>query len=143
MKIFRNFLLFTLTITFIVVSCKSTNNLSNIVKNVAEFNQAVTNAKPGTTITLANGVWENSELVFTGKGTKENPITLTVQDKGQVVLSGLSNLRVSGEYLVVKGLVFKNGYTPTSEVISFRTSSTARRSRSQARRCSSGTRNSG
>ncbi|MQP24427.1 alginate lyase [Flavobacterium sp. LMO8] len=123
MKIFRNFLLFTLTITFIVVSCKSTNNLSNTVKNVAEFNQAVTNAKPGTTITLANGVWENSELVFTGKGTKENPITLTVQDKGQVVLSGLSNLRVSGEYLVVKGLVFKNGYTPTSEVISFRTSS--------------------
>lgn len=123
MKIFRNFLLFTLTIAFIVVSCKSTNNLSNTVKNVAEFNQAVTNAKPGTTITLANGVWENSELVFTGKGTKENPITLTVQDKGQVVLSGLSNLRVSGEYLVVKGLVFKNGYTPTSEVISFRTSS--------------------
>ena len=123
MKFFRSIILFSILTAFIVISCKSIQRAANTVKNVAEFKEAVKSAKPGTTITLANGVWENSELVFTGKGTKENPITLTVQDKGQVVLSGLSNLRVSGEYLVVKGLVFKNGYTPTSEVISFRTSS--------------------
>lgn len=123
MKLLRTFSFFTITIAFIIISCKSAQSQSNIVKNTTEFNEAVKNAKPGTTITLANGVWENTELVFIGKGTKENPITLTVQDKGQVILSGLSNLRLSGEYLVIKGLVFKNGYTPTSEVISFKTSS--------------------
>ena len=80
MKLIRNIFFFTTTIAFLAISCKSTNNLSTTVKNVTEFNEAVKNAKPGTTITLANGVWENAELVFTGKGTKENPITLTAQD---------------------------------------------------------------
>ncbi len=35
-------------------------------------------------------------------------------------LCGQSNLRLAGEYLVVSGLVFKDGYTPTREVIAFR-----------------------
>jgi len=59
-------------------------------------------------------------LLFEGKGTKEQPITLTVEEKGKTTLEGQSNLRMAGEYLVVSGLVFKNGYTPTSEVISFK-----------------------
>lgn len=104
------------------ISCKTIYDKSSLVKNIEEFNQAVANAKPGTTITLANGVWENTELVYTGKGTKENPITLTVEEKGKVIFSGLSNLRISGEHLIVNGLVFKNGHTPTTEVISFKTS---------------------
>ncbi|MBK7338583.1 MAG: hypothetical protein IPJ00_21705 [Saprospirales bacterium] len=39
--------------------------------------------RPGDIITLANGVWTNAELVFTGKGTAEKPITLTVQEKAR------------------------------------------------------------
>ena len=34
--------------------------------------------------------------------------------------SGRSNLRLEGEYLVVSGLVFKDGYSPTNTAISFR-----------------------
>ncbi|MCL4133784.1 UNVERIFIED_CONTAM: hypothetical protein GTU68_045129 [Idotea baltica] len=91
-----------------------------MVSNVEEFNTAVKNAQPGTTITLANGVWHDAELVFEGKGTAENPITLNVEEKGKVTLEGASNLQLSGEFLHVEGLVFKNGYTPTNAVISFR-----------------------
>ncbi|MCB9331645.1 MAG: DUF4957 domain-containing protein [Lewinellaceae bacterium] len=94
---------------------------TSLVHNTAEFNQAVQNAKPGDKITLANGVWKDAELVFTGTGTAEKPITLSVQEKGKVTLEGQSFLQISGEYLVVEGLVFKNGFTPTSEVIAFRT----------------------
>ena len=43
-----------------------------------------------------------------------------MKEKGKVTLEGQSNLRMAGEYLAVEGLVFKNGYTPTSEVISMR-----------------------
>ena len=50
------------------------------------------------------------------------PITLKAETKGQVVLTGQSNLRLAGEYLIVEGLVFKNGFTPTSAVIEFRSS---------------------
>ena len=69
---------------------------------------------------MANGVWENVELLFEGKGTAEAPITLTVEEKGKVTLEGQSYLQIAGEYLHVEGLIFKNGYTPTNEVISFK-----------------------
>lgn len=91
-----------------------------LVHDVAEFNAAVKNAQPGDQIVLANGVWENAELIFIAKGTADKPITLTVQEKGKTTLEGQSFLKIGGEHLVVDGLVFKNGYTPTNEVISFR-----------------------
>jgi poly(beta-D-mannuronate) lyase len=99
---------------------KSQKYSTIIVKNSIEFNKAVAEAKPGDIIVMANGVWKNTELVFEGKGTKEQPITLTVETLGKVTLEGSSNLQIAGEYLIIKGLVFKNGYTPTNEVISFR-----------------------
>ncbi len=92
----------------------------NTIKSVDAFNQAVKEAKPGDSIILAKGVWKDAELLFEGKGTKDNPITLTVEEKGKTTLEGASYLRIAGEYLVVSGLVFKNGFTPTSEVISFK-----------------------
>ncbi|WP_282134225.1 chondroitinase-B domain-containing protein [Seonamhaeicola maritimus] len=102
-------------------SCKNdADKLGILVKNISEYNKAVSEVKPGSKIVLANGVWNNAELVFEGEGTKENPITLSVEEKGKVTLEGQSNLQISGEYLVVEGLVFKNGYTPTNAVISFR-----------------------
>ena len=112
------------TIILIVISflfsCKQQENNKNSVKNILEFNNAVANANPGDTITLANGVWKDVELVFEGRGTKDKPITIIAQEKGKVTLEGNSNLQIAGEYLVVEGLVFKNGYTPTNSVISFR-----------------------
>jgi len=91
-----------------------------LVSDVAAFDAAVAAAQPGTTIVLANGVWTDAELLFEGQGTAEAPITLTVEEKGKVSLEGQSYLRLAGNYLHVEGLVFRNGYTPTNEVISFR-----------------------
>ncbi|MEN3324801.1 chondroitinase-B domain-containing protein [Mariniflexile soesokkakense] len=105
-----------------IFSCKENESTTPLVKDVSEFNEAVKNAKPGDVITLANGVWKDAELVFEGKGTPEKPITLSVEEKGKVTLEGASNLQIAGEYLVIEGLVFKNGYTPTNAVISFRKS---------------------
>ncbi|MGB5418778.1 chondroitinase-B domain-containing protein [Algibacter sp.] len=101
-------------------SCKEEDSNGLLVKDVSEFNDAVKNAKPGDVITLANGVWNDAELVFEGKGTEGNPIKLTVEEKGKVTLEGASNLQIAGEHLIVEGLVFKNGFTPTNAVISFR-----------------------
>ena len=78
-----------------------------LVRNQAEYKRAVKQAKPGDKIVLANGVWKDAELVFTGKGTAKKPITLTVEQKGKVTLEGQSNLRIAGEYLVVEGLGMK------------------------------------
>lgn len=93
-----------------------------IVTSQAEYRAAVKELKPGDSIILANGEWHDFEILFTGEGTASKPITLTAQTKGEVVISGRSNLRLSGEYLVVSGLVFRNGHSPTNTVIAFRRS---------------------
>ncbi len=95
---------------------------SNLVHTVEEFEAKLKQVQPGDSIVLANGVWTDAELLFEANGTAENPITLTVEEMGKVILSGESNLRIAGNHLIVKGLVFKNGHTPTNAVISFRKS---------------------
>ena len=92
----------------------------SFVTTPEEFDAAVNAARPGDTITMANGVWRDFEIEFTGNGTAARPITLTAESKGEVIISGVSNLRIAGEHLVVAGLVFRDGYTPTNEVIAFR-----------------------
>ncbi len=92
------------------------------VANQQEYAEALSSIDKGDSIILANGVWNDFEILFEGKGSKDQPITLMPETKGQVILSGQSNLRLAGEHLVVSGLVFKNGYTPTSAVISYRKS---------------------
>lgn len=92
----------------------------NLINSIDEFNTAVANASPGDKIILGNGEWQDAELLFEADGTEDAPITLTVEEKGKVILTGKSNLRIAGKFLIVEGLIFKNGYSPTNEVISFK-----------------------
>ena len=92
-----------------------------LVRNFDEFNSAAASLQPGDKVVLANGTWTDVELVFKGDGLPDQPIELTAEEPGKVVISGQSNLRISGSHIIVSGLVFKDGYTPTTEVISFRT----------------------
>ncbi len=91
-----------------------------LVRTQDEYAAAVANAQPGDTIVLANGVWRDFEILFQGEGTEDAPITLTAETKGEVILSGQSNLRLAGRHLVVSGLVFRDGHSPTNTVIAFR-----------------------
>jgi len=93
-----------------------------LVRNITEFNEVVQELQPGDRVVLANGTWTDVELRLQATGTLDEPIELTAQQPGGVIISGQSNLGISGEYIVVSGLVFRDGFTPTSEVISFRTS---------------------
>jgi poly(beta-D-mannuronate) lyase len=91
-----------------------------LVSTQLEYEDRVKNVKPGDTIILKDGVWSNFEILFVGQGSKDKPITLRSQTNGNVLITGESNLRIAGEHLVVSGLIFKNGFTPTSSVIEFR-----------------------
>ncbi|USQ95872.1 polysaccharide lyase 6 family protein [Caulobacter sp. RL271] len=91
-----------------------------LVRTPEAFEAAVRASIPGDSVVLANGVWRNFEIMFTGEGTAAEPITLRAQTPGKVVISGKSNLRIAGRHLVVSGLTFKDGFSPSSEVIAFR-----------------------
>lgn len=91
-----------------------------LVKDQAAYTAALAGLKPGDELVLKNGTWQNFEMLFTGTGTAAEPITLRAQTPGQVVISGTSNLRLAGEHLVVSGLVFRDGASPSRNVIAFR-----------------------
>ena len=93
---------------------------TRLVSSQDDYENAVDDLEPGDTVMLANGTWRDFEILFTGFGTPDQPITLTAETKGKVIITGQSNLRMAGEHLVVSGLVFRDGYTPTNTVISFR-----------------------
>ncbi|QLC20781.1 alginate lyase [Parasphingopyxis sp. CP4] len=91
-----------------------------LVRNQDEYAQALSRISAGDTIVLADGEWPDFEMAVTGSGRAESPITVRSETPGSVVLTGQSNLRIGGEHIVVSGLVFRDGYSPTGDVIAFR-----------------------
>lgn len=109
-----------LTVAMLVSTAHPALARDMLVSDQAQYRAAEKRAQPGDAIILADGEWRDFQIVFTGTGTAAKPITLTAQTKGKVLITGQSNLRIGGQHLVVSGLVFKNGASPTGEVISFR-----------------------
>lgn len=119
MKITRNTFGLTVAALWVCFTYKVSAE-TYLVKTIEQYQQVAQQLQAGDEVVLANGQWENFEIVFHGQGAQAKPITLRAQANGQVLITGQSNLRLAGEYLVVKGLVFTQGYTPSPEVISFR-----------------------
>ncbi len=90
------------------------------VRNQNEYAHALKQIEAGDIIILANGEWRDFELVITGEGKPGKPITIISEEAGKVFLTGQSSLRIGGKHILVTGLVFKDGYSPRGEVISFR-----------------------
>ncbi len=124
------------TLVFLLIGISCVGQASEIkVKTLVELNDAIKKVQPGDKIIMASGVWKDVEILFEAHGTKEKPIELAAEKFGQVIISGLSNLSLAGEYLIVSGLVFMNGYTPTGEVISFRKDKTLLANHCIVRQC--------
>lgn len=95
----------------------------HLVRDAAEYATATRALKPGDRVILADGTWRDMDLLLRGNGKIGQPIKLTAQTPGKVILSGRSQLRLAGTYLEVSNLVFRDGWAPGGEVISFRRSS--------------------
>ena len=111
-------------VAILLTSCEvpSATAADDEIGDLTEVRQAIASATAGSTITIPNGTYLDEELIFQGTGTVDNPITLQAETPGQVVFTGNSNLRMSGQHLVLRGLVFREGFTQVGEVISLRTS---------------------
>ncbi|WP_040280835.1 chondroitinase-B domain-containing protein [Psychroserpens damuponensis] len=116
-------LAYALVLSILLTACEETQLDSQILAStIDELNTAINDAKPGDNIILANGVYKDVEINFRGVGTKENPITLRAETEGKVSIEGQSFLKFGGKHLVVEGLHFKNGFSPSSAVIDFKIS---------------------
>jgi len=109
-----------LTIVTIMLGCKGAPELtSSVVNNNNELYSALSNAKAGDNIVMANGTWTDVEIKITQSGEEGKPITLSAETAGEVFIEGQSNLQLGGDYITVKDLFFINGYSPSSSVIHF------------------------
>ena len=95
-----------------LVSCAQNDN-PNLVRTIEEFDRVVATLQPGDKIILANGIWTDVEFKLKAEGLPDKPIELTAEEPGKVIISGQSNLSFSGSHIIISGLVFKDGYTPT------------------------------
>ncbi|KGL58841.1 chondroitinase-B domain-containing protein [Polaribacter sp. Hel1_85] len=108
-------------ILLLITSCKENSKHETIfVKNNAELKTAITNATPGTNIVLKDGIYKGAQIKFYAIGTKEKPITLKAENPGKVFFEGKSYLHLGGEYLIVDGLYFRNGYSPEISILRYR-----------------------
>lgn len=107
------------TTTLILLSSLSQAQ-TTLVKNAEELKAANKNAKPGDIIKMKNGDWNNITISLNCKGTKDQPITFKAETAGKVLIKGVSKLRLGGDYIIVDGLEFINGYAADDAVIDFR-----------------------
>ncbi|MEM6802070.1 MAG: chondroitinase-B domain-containing protein [Bacteroidota bacterium] len=114
-------LLLLIGIAFIFLSACQEHEIINtvFVSNEDELHKAIGSAKPGSEIVMKNGEWKDLQIRFIGKGTEKKPIILRAENPGEVLIQGQSDLKLAGEYLIVDGLYFTNGASPSRSVIQF------------------------
>tara|TARA_B110000977_G_scaffold28133_1_gene35942 strand:+ start:309 stop:2636 length:2328 start_codon:yes stop_codon:yes gene_type:complete len=117
-------IIYSFGLCMLLIACSNSKIVNSIkVTNIDELNKAIDSSEAGNQIILANGIWKDVQIKFRGKGTTDNPITIKAETTGKVTIEGESYLKFGGEYLVVEGLYFKNGFSPSNAVIDFKISS--------------------
>src|SRR4051812_7094616 len=91
-----------------------------VVKSGEELKAANKSARPGDTVILQNGNWNDVVMQLNCSGTEAKPIVFRAQTPGKVIIGGVSQLKLGGNYIVVDGLLFTGGYSPVGAVIDFR-----------------------
>lgn len=101
----------------------NTNSIGKeiLVSNQIELNKAINDAKPADVIVMKDGIWTDIAIDFSSLANQNSPITLKAQSSGKVILNGNSTLIFSKPYLIVDGLLFKQGAISkqSSAVVSF------------------------
>lgn len=106
-KIMKNKHLNTLVI-ILLLSIFWNATYSQTVNNNSELQNAIASASAGTTITLANGIWNNTIININKTGTQTNPITIKAETPGAVFFEGNSRVSMGGSYIIFEGVVFQN-----------------------------------
>lgn len=111
-----------ISIFFLLISCNQKEVNSIVVNNNTELLEALKKVSSGDDIVIKDGVYKDINIKIKGEGTKDSPIKLRAENPGKVFIEGVSNLEISGNYVQVSGLFFRNGHAPSRNVIAFNTS---------------------
>ena len=108
-----------------------------LVGTTYEFENVLTKVKAGDFIIWKDGKYSDVKIDFSplSIGTSEKPIVLKAKTAGKVSFSGSSQLFISGNYLIVEGLLFEGNCTleNSENVINFK--SKDKKTNSEANHC--------
>ncbi len=121
-KINRNYIICYMkqTIIFIFTLLLLSSCSKEREYTIEQLSAALKAARPGDTITIANGTYKDVNIQIYASGNAESPIIIRAKDAGKVYIEGNSNLELAGEYITLSGFYFRNGYSGES-VIQYRT----------------------
>lgn len=105
----KSLLLSLLTPLLLLTPIASAARAEHHVSSAEELIKLDGTLKPGDTIVLSDGTWKDQRILFRGEGTEQQPITLRAQTPGKVILTGKSSVTINGQYLLVSGLLLKDG----------------------------------
>lgn len=89
---------------------------AEVIVSLPEVAEALTRASDGDVIKITDGEYSDLELKWRSPGR----VTVTASNKGKVVISGRSSLKISGEGLTIAGLSFINACPAKGNVVEFR-----------------------
>ena len=98
-----------------------------VVNTLSGLETKMTNAKPGDTVTVANGTYNWGQISLTNTNSNETSawIVLQAETPFGVIFSGGTFLQFGGYRIMVTGFKFANGTAGADDVIQFRNSSRA------------------
>lgn len=74
----------------------------------------------GDTLLLQDGVYSHlGKLLFKGEGTADHPIVLKAVNPGKAIISGATEIRLTGSHLQLEGLCFYQAWAADFEMIEF------------------------
>lgn len=101
------------------INCDSVFTSTSALENAATSTLAA-----GTTLCLADGTYSSLELNYGGTGTAQAPIKVAAQNPGQAIISGGEmGVNMRGSYVILQGIVFRDGTSASSDFLQTRGSS--------------------
>lgn len=86
-----------------------------LASSTKEIYQLLPKLKSGDKLLLADGIYQDIQLIVNASGTKENPIQISSKNPGKVFFSGDVKVELRGEYLILKDIYFKDGNRNTAQ----------------------------
>lgn len=91
-------------------------NCTQTVSSISALEEAADELVAGDTLCLADGTYNSDlELYIEGTGTETSPITVAAENPGNAIITGGEMaIRLGGQYIVVQGLVLRDGESGSS-----------------------------
>lgn len=114
----RNIIL-TLVVLLVTVAAAQARKVE--VASAAEIKKVQLSA--GDTLVLKSGEWRDQVVKIHAEGSEQAPICIMAEQSGKAIFTGASKFGISGNWLVVSGLWFRDIAGIKGEVMAMRTSS--------------------